>query len=160
VNIHTWRGSIGRLFDVRHRHHRWVGSVRPEYYGLLMFARAVPAGSRLLPVAEANPGQLRSWAVIAPHHSLRVVLINDNLTRGRWVLVRTAKAVGPAELERLETPSAYARSGVTLDGQSFGSRTTTGLLAGSPRVSLVRPRAGHYVVRLPPASAAVLTMNG
>jgi hypothetical protein len=160
VNIHTWRGSIGRLFDVRHRHHRWVGSVRPEYYGLLMFARAVPPGSRLLPVAEANPGQLRSWALIAPHHSLRVVLINDGLSRGRWVTVRPGKAVAPAELERLETPSAYARSGVTLGGQSFGAKTTTGLLAGSPRVTVVRPSAGQYVVHLAPASAALLTVTG
>jgi hypothetical protein len=160
VNIHTWRGSAGKLFDVHDRQSRWVGSVRPEYYGLLMFARAVPPGSRLLPVIRANPEQVRSWAVMAPHRSLRVVLINDNLTRGRWVIVRPPTPGSGALLERLDAPSAYARKGVTLAGQSVGPRTTTGLLAGSPRVTLLRPAAGEYVVRLPPASAALLTLAG
>jgi hypothetical protein len=160
VNIHTWRGSAGKLFDVHLRQDRWVGSVRPEYYGLLMFARAAPPGSRLLPVVRVNRGQLRSWAVLAPHRSLRVVLINDNLTRARWVIVRPPIASGEAQLERLDTPGAHARKGITLGGQSVGPRTTTGLLAGSPGVTLLTPVAGEYVVRLPPASAALLTLGG
>jgi hypothetical protein len=159
VNIHTWRGSAGKLFDVHLRHGRWVGSVRPEYYGLLMFARAAPPGSRLLPVVRVNRGQVRSWAVLAPDRSLRVVLINDNLTRGRWVIVRPPMALGQAQLERLDTPGAYARTGVTLGGQTVGPRTTTGLLAGSRGVTLVAPVAGEYIVRLPPASAALLTLG-
>jgi hypothetical protein len=159
VNIHTWRGSAGKLFDVHLRHGRWVGSVRPEYYGLLMFARAAPPGSRLLSVVRLNRGQVRSWAVLAPDRSLRVVLINDNLTRGRWVIVRPPTALGQAQLERLDTPGAYARTGVTLGGQTVGPRTTTGLLAGSRGVTLVAPVAGEYIVRLPPASAALLTLG-
>ena len=163
VNVHTWRGSIGRLFDIHyrhHRHHRWVGSVRPEYYGLLMFAQAAPPGSRLLPVVQSNPGQVRSWALITPHRRLHVVLINDDLRHGRWVIVRPSTAGAPGRLERLEAPSAFARSGVTFAGQSFGARTTTGLLAGAPRVSVLRPSGGQYLVRLPPASAALLTVGG
>ncbi len=160
VNIHTWRGSEGRLFDVTHRHRRWVATVRPEYYGLLMFARAAPPGSRLVPVVQANPGQVRSWAVLAPHHGMRVVLINDDLDHGRWVIVRPPTPAGRAELERLEAPSAYARDGITLAGQSFGRRTTTGRLAGAPYVTVLRPSRGQYVVRLPPTSAALLTFPG
>ena len=165
VNIHTWRGSAGKLFDVHHRHGRWVGYVRPEYYGLLMFARAVAPGSRLLPVLQANPGQLRSWAVLAPHRRLRVVLINDNLRDGRWVIVRPPAALTSAPLrgaviERLDAPSAYARTGITLAGQSFEPRTHTGLPAGPPHLTLLAPVGGEYIVRLPPASAALLTLAG
>ena len=160
MNIHTWRGSAGKLFDVHLRQGRWVGSVRPEYYGLLMFAQAAPPGSRLLPVVRVNRGQLRSRAVLDPHRSLRVVLINDNMTRARWVIVRPPMASGEAQLERLDTPGAHARKGITLGGQSVGPRTTTGLLAGSPGVTLVQPVAGEYVVRLAPASAALLTLAG
>jgi hypothetical protein len=159
VNVHTWRGSEGRLFDVRRHHHHWVATVRPEYYGLLMFARAAPPGSRLVPVVQANPGQVRAWAVLAPHHSLRVVLINDNLHHGRWAVVQPPAGWGRAGLERLEAPSAYARDGITLAGQSFGARTTTGLLSGTPRVTRPRPSAKTYVVRLPAASAALLTFQ-
>ena len=160
VNIHTWRGSIGRLFDIRHRRRRWIASVRPEYYGLLMFARAAPPGSRLLPVAQVNPGQVRSWAVLAPHRRLHVVLINDDLHHARWVIVRVPAASGRAQVERLSAPSAYARSGVTLAGQTFGALTTTGLLAGAAHAATVGAVRGDYAVRLPPASAALLMFPG
>lgn len=158
VNIHTWRGSAGKLFDMHYRHGRWVGTVQPEYYGMLMFVQAAPPGSRLLSTGHANVGPLRSWAVLAPDHSTRVVLINDSIKHTRWVLVRPPRAVGRARLERLEAPSAYARKGLTLGGQSFGRRTTTGRLAGSRRITLLEPSAGGYTVRLPAASAALLTI--
>jgi len=159
VNIHTWKGSAGKLFDMHYRHGRWVGTVQPEYYGMLMFVEAAPPGSRLLSTGRANVGPLRSWAVLAPDHSIRVVVINDSLEHTRWVLVRPPRAVGRAELERLEAPSAYARKGVTLGGQSFGRRTVTGRLAGPRRVSVVQPSAGGYTVRVPAASAAMLTIR-
>ena len=158
VNIHTWRHSDGKLFDFHHVGGRWVGAVRPEYYGLLLFARAAPAGSRLLPTEQPTAGPVQSWAVLAPDGNTHVVLINDSLTHVRWVLVRPPVPGGPAELERLEAPSAYARTGVTLAGQSFGDRTTTGLLTGRARATLILPSAGAYLVRLPAASGALLTI--
>jgi hypothetical protein len=159
VNVHTWRGSAGKLFDIRRRHRRWVAQVAPEYYGLLMFARAVPPRSRLVPVTQTSAGQVHAWGVLAPDHSERVVLINDDVRSARWVVVRPPSATGQAQLARLVAPSAYARGGVTLAGQSFGTKTTTGLLDGRLRVSPVRPSAGQYVVRLPAASAAVLAFR-
>ncbi|HTT28035.1 MAG TPA: glycosyl hydrolase family 79 C-terminal domain-containing protein [Solirubrobacteraceae bacterium] len=159
VNIHTWRGSAGKLFDMHYRHGRWVGSVQPEYYGLLMFVQAAPPGSRLLTTKGASAGPLRSWAVEAPDHSIRVVLINDGLKHTRWVLVRPPAPSRRATLERLEAPSAHARKGVTLSGQSFSRQTTTGRLAGSRDVTLLQPQDGDYTVRVPPASAVTLTIR-
>jgi hypothetical protein len=159
VNIHTWRGSDGKLFDMHYRHHRWVGSVQPEYYGMLMFARAAPPGSRLEPVTQSSAGRVRAWAVLAPGGSQRVVLINDDLRGARWVIVRPPAPSGRAELERLLAPSPYARSKVTLAGQSFSGRTTTGLLTGAPDVTVVRAQDGGYLVRMPAASAALLTFG-
>jgi len=158
VNIHTWKGSAGRLFDMHYRRGRWVGSVQPEYYGMLMFAQAALPGSRLLPTADRGGG-LRSWAVQAPDHSIRVVLINDGLKHTRWVLVRPPRPGRRAELERLEAPSAFARKGVTLGGRSFGPQTTTGRLAGPGGVSALRPSGGSYTVRVPAASAVMLTIR-
>ncbi len=89
-----------------------------------------------------------------------MVLINDNLHRARWVFVRApARPPRPVQLERLLAPSAYARSGITLGGQSFGRRTLTGALAGSAQVSLLQPRGRGYLVRVPAASAALLTLT-
>jgi hypothetical protein len=159
VNIHTWRGSAGKLFDMHYRHGRWVGTVQPEYYGMLMFAQAAPPGSRLLPTGRADVGPLRSWAVLAPDHSVHVVLVNDSLNHTRWVLVRPPRAGRRAVLQRLLAPSAYARTGVTLGGQSFGPKTVTGRLAGPRRVTVLRPSAGGYTVRVPAASAVMLTIR-
>ena len=158
VNIHTWRGSAGKLFDMHYRNGRWVGTVAPEYYGMLMFVQAAPPGSRLLSTGRASVGPVRSWAVLAPDHSVRVVLINDNLKRTRWVFVRPPVASRRAELERLEAPSAYSRTGITLAGQSFAPRTLTGRLAGTARLTVIPPTADGYLVRLPAASAALVTI--
>jgi hypothetical protein len=158
VNVHSWHHSYGELFDFHRGPHRWVGVVRPEYYGLLMFAQAAPPGSRLLAVGQSNTGQVQTWALRAPDGSTRVVLINDSLSDARSVLVHPPVAIRRAGLERLQAPSAYARSGVTLGGQSFGTRTTTGRLTGSPHLTPVRPSSGGYQVTVPAASAALLTI--
>jgi hypothetical protein len=160
VNVHTWRGSAGKLFGFSQKTDgRWASSVRPEYYGLLMFARAAPPGSRLLQTAPANGGQVQSWAMLAPDHTIRLVLINDSLTDVRSVRVRGAATAGRAKLERLQAPSADATDDVTLAGQSFGVETSTGVLPGHPRPSSLTPSAGEYAVTLPAASAALVTIR-
>ena len=42
VNIHTFPGARYGLFTFRRMGSEWSASVRPEYYGLLMFAQAAP----------------------------------------------------------------------------------------------------------------------
>jgi hypothetical protein len=48
---------------------------------------------------------------------------------------------------------------VTLGGQSYGTSTTTGLLAGPQRTRTVAPTDGEYMLRVPPATAALLTVG-
>src|SRR5207248_7226921 len=118
-----------------------------------------PPGSRLLAVANAASGGVHSWATRGRDGTIRVVLVNSGLrTRSLSAGVLGAR-FGRAVLERLGAPSAHARSGVTLAGQSFGPRTFTGLLAGSPRDSAISAVRGRFVVDLPPASAAMLLLS-
>jgi hypothetical protein len=50
VNVHVWPGAPpNQLFTFERQEGRWLGSVRPAYYALLMFTEAAPPGSRLLP---------------------------------------------------------------------------------------------------------------
>ncbi len=42
VNIHSYVGSPYSLFRFHDRRGAWRGLVYPEYYGMLMFARAAP----------------------------------------------------------------------------------------------------------------------
>jgi hypothetical protein len=72
--------------------------------------------------------------------------------------VRAAGATGAATLEYLRAPGVTAKTGVTIGGQSFGTATTTGLLSGHSSAVAVTAAHGAYVVTMPPASAAMLTL--
>jgi hypothetical protein len=159
VNVHTFPGGIYQPFRLREAGGRWRAGVRPEYYGLMLFARAAPAGARLLRVSGSPGAQLRPWVTRAPDGTIHAVLINDSLHRPENVALRIPGASGPAALERLRAPRVTSKTGVTLGGQSFGAQTTTGRLTG-PGVHLtVAPHAGSYLVRVPAASAAMLTLR-
>jgi len=59
----------------------------------------------------------------------------------------------------MKAPGLTATSGVTLAGQSYGSVTTTGRLVGRRQTVSLEPVRGRYLVSLPPASAALLTVR-
>jgi hypothetical protein len=159
VNIHTLPGSQYQPFVVTRANGSWRGRVEPEYYGMLMFSEAAPPGSRLLALSGSLGGQIRTWATRAPDGRVRVVLINDYTRKRRYVAVRIAGMSRPAALSRLWAPSIAATTHVTVGGQSFGPNTSTGLLPGQSRKIAVVPVAGRYAVRLPPATAAMLTFT-
>ena len=122
-----------------------------------MFARAAPPGSKLLSAVTTGNPAVRAWATVAPDGRTRLVLINDDIFHRHVVLVRTPGPAGAATLERVSAPSAYATSGVTLAGQSFGAETQTGTFRGPRHASSLKPSAGAYEVTLPAASAGMLT---
>jgi hypothetical protein len=157
VNIHTYPKAPYELFTFARRHGKWSGFVAPEYYGLLMFAQAAPAGAHLLRTSGAL-GNVRAWATRALDGTIHVVLINDYTAQPRTVDVQIAGAHGAAALERLRAPGITARTGVRIGGQSLGTATTTGLPGGRSGIVSVKPGSGGYVVRVPQASAAMLTL--
>ncbi len=157
VNFHTVPLAINELFSGDYSNRRWHSFVHPQYYGMMMFTQAAPAGSRLLRLLGAPGAGLHVWATRAPNGQVRVVLINEAARRSRTVTVRIQSGQGTATLERLEAPSIAAKSGVTLGGQSFGRSTYSGLLTGTPSTTSVTPAGDVYAVTLPPASAALLT---
>jgi hypothetical protein len=157
VNLHTFPGSANGLFDFSTAHGKPRASVHSLYYGALMFAQAAPAGSRLLRVVSGSKGPLRAWATRAPDHRIRILLVNDSLASSARAVVRTPVVPGPADLERLRASSAYATSGVTLGGKTFGAATSTGVL-GPPVPQTIAPHGGTYSVTLPAGSAGLLTL--
>ena len=158
VNLHTYSGATYELFGFKPFDGVWTASVKPQYYGMLLFAQAAPPRSRLLRVRGAG-GPLRAWATRGPDHRTRVVLINDDPRHARVLSVRVPGRTATAKLERLLAPRLGATAGVTLGGQSFGAATTTGRLAGTPQLTTVSPRGGAYRVSLPAGSAALVTVR-
>jgi len=161
VNIQTspFPGTPNELFTFRHQAGRWLASVRPEYYGLMMFADAAPPGSRFLQVTASSSGPVHSWATLTPNGQVHVVLINDSLKSARSVLVRPATPSASAALQRLQAPSPYATHEITLAGHSFDSPSATGALSGPSSIPVLKPAHGEYTVQVPAASAAVLTIS-
>jgi hypothetical protein len=157
VNIHTFPGATYQLFTFTHAGGTWSAFVEPEYYGLLLFARAAPSGARLLELSGGRGAHLKAWATRAPDGTIRVVLINET-ARPRLVAVAAPVPAGArATIERLQAPGVVAHGGVRLGGQSFGSATQTGQLAGAATLPTVTPIDGRYLVRVPGSSVAMVT---
>jgi hypothetical protein len=158
VNVQSSTGPTQDLFSIKHGPGGWRVAVWPEYYGLLLFARAAPPGSRLIPFSTPAPAPIHAWATEARDGTVRVVLINAG--PGQRSLALGAGAGGrPASLERLLAPDVRAQEGVTLGGRSFGAWITTGQLAGTPSQLTIQPSQGRYAVKLPGHSAALLTIS-
>ena len=161
INIHTFPGARYQLFTVSRSHGRWQSVVEPEYYGLLMFARAAPPGSRLLAIQMPGAARraVKAWATRARDGTVRVVLINEAADQRIVDLRAPATHSSSAWLEQLLAPSLTAREGVTLGGRSFGVQTDTGSLVGRSRIRTLTAIKREYVVTLPPDSAVMLTFN-
>jgi hypothetical protein len=158
VNVQTAPGSWNELFGVSQSKAGWQAAVYPAYYGLMMFAQAAPPGSRLLALSGVPGPAVHVWATRASDGTVRVALINDSTSQSRVVTVGVPPNTTTGTLERLQAPSASATQGVTLNGESFGAQTSTGLLAGPSGLTYVKPGAGGYTVTLGAASAALLTL--
>jgi hypothetical protein len=159
VNIHTFPGARYGLFTFQRAGAGWAAFVRPEYYGLLMFAQAAPPGARLLSVTRMGTPEVRAWATRGADGTTRLVLINDDVRHSHVVSVRLPEQARIVTLERLTAPSAWARRGVALGGRSYGAQTQTGNLAGAQLSQQLTAGPGGYLVTLPAASAATLTIS-
>ncbi|MGZ4332246.1 MAG: glycosyl hydrolase family 79 C-terminal domain-containing protein, partial [Solirubrobacteraceae bacterium] len=158
VNIHTFPGAGYELFTMRHSGSGWSVAIAPEYYGLLLFGRAAPSGSVLLPQSGDSTGAVKVWSTLARDHRVRVLIINKDLRHGHTVAVRIPGAHSAAELERLAAPAASGTRGITLAGQSFAAESMTGRLRGERRTTEIDPDGSTYTVVLSAASAALLTV--
>ena len=158
VNIQTVPGGVQEIFGpVAGDGGSMV--VHPEFYGMMMFAQAAPAGSRLITIPARLPSGVHLWATRATDGTVHVVLINDNFSKPATVNVPLSSPAGPATLVALRAPHIGATSGVTLGGRTFGAATTTGLLPPY-QLQSVSASGGRYSVRVPPATAIMLTVPG
>jgi hypothetical protein len=99
------------------------------------------------------------WATKTSTGEIHVVLINKDQKHSYQVSLHIPGTISPASLGWLKAPRVTSTSGVTLDGQTFGSNTNSGVLSGTVQHTTVSPSllTGNYTVTVPAASAAVLT---
>ena len=158
VNINTVPGTINEVIGPATAAGGGGMRVHPEYYGMMMFAQAAPAGSRLLKLGTQAPRGVKVWATRARDGVIHVVVINKRQTGSQFLRLRVAGAHGVAAIEQLRAPSLHSTAGVTLGGQTFGTETSTGVLAGPADHQTVQASGGGYPVTVPAASATMLTI--
>jgi Glycosyl hydrolase family 79 C-terminal beta domain len=156
VNFHTWTGAwYAPVYFGAHANPATV--VRPLLYGMLLFDRAVQNGARLLRVTQLRNDPVKVWATRDLAKTVRVAVINKDTRRPTVVALKLPGGLGAGRLERLAAPSLDARVGVTFAGQSFERGAFDGRLHGASRGTRVKRRGRIYKLRLPAASAALLT---
>jgi hypothetical protein len=137
--------------------------VKPPFYGLLFFQRAVTAGARITRVAHAGPAAVKAYHVAVGRES-RTILVNKSPREPVALEVRLVVPAGTTgRLMRLAAPddSITARTGITLAGVHYDA--WGGVPNGEPTEEVV-PDAGaaaggtrRFRLSLSPASAAMLT---
>ena len=162
VNFHMDTDDVygAFLFNVNNAAKPYIYSinvVRPEYYGLLFFQQAAPAGSKLLPVRLRTSADLKAWATIGPDKTVRVSLINKDRNTNGTVTINLG-GYGAGTLARLIAPLYQSKTGVTFGGQTFDG-SPDGTAQGTSAYEIVLPLDGIYSIQMPRASAALLTVS-
>ncbi len=165
VNIQDFNSSRYEPFSFARVDGKWVAQVKPMYYGMLLFSRAAPAGSKLLAVNSSGADSVRAWAAQTPVGSSAkgaktVTLINDNTTHAETVKIKVPGTSGGTLLRMLASGGVRAKTGISIAGLSYADTTSTGQLQGTLKSAAISPGAdGAYQVSLPPASAVLLTLS-
>jgi hypothetical protein len=126
ADVHTWRGAAYAPFAVARS--RIVA--RPPLAGMLAFARAAPAGSRLVAVHARGGDGLRAWATVDHAGTVRVALLAPRAAR---VTIRGRVARGCANVWR--SPPQPHRPPCA---RATGGRATVALPARSMAVVTLR----------------------
>jgi hypothetical protein len=157
LNFHTWTGAWYAPISFIPSPTGPVTKVRPLLYGMLLFDRTVPNGARLLRVTQRRADTLKVWATRDVTGTVRVAVINKDPRRSQLVRLELPRGLRSGRIERLAAPSLAAQSGVTFAGQSFESGAFDGKLHGAVRSTRAKGRGSTYELRVPAASASLLT---
>ncbi|HWD85350.1 MAG TPA: hypothetical protein VG321_06340 [Solirubrobacteraceae bacterium] len=155
VNFHDVPGEWQGLINAKHTSSGWKVSVEPEYYGLMMFAQAAPAGSHLLHIAGTPASGVDVWAARTPSGKINVIVVNRTRNRHTVKLGVDGSKDAPGTIIRLRSTGLYAKS-ATLGAQKIAS---DGNLSGKSGASTVSPNGGAYSVVAPGYSATELSFG-
>jgi len=125
----------------------------PEYYGLLAFAQAAK-GVQLSLALDAGGINLTAYAT-QENATLRLVVINKDMSRDASVTISNLGGAEPASVMRLNAPSLTANTAITLGGASVGDG---GKWRGG-KSEPVKPARGKALLDVPAGSAALVTFS-
>ena len=127
-------------------------AVQPDFYGLLLVRHVV--GGRWLAVTSEPPSPLRTFGLLMPDGSVRVVLVNPRASTSD-VVIHAAGRRAVTQVVRLTGPSLGATSGTRLDGAAVSADGTWKPVTDRR----VRTVVGGVRVDVAPWSAAVVSLS-
>ncbi|MGA2610370.1 MAG: glycosyl hydrolase family 79 C-terminal domain-containing protein [Terriglobia bacterium] len=151
VNPGGFISSYSPIGDDEHGNY----SAKPLYYGMLAFAQA-SRGRRVNVQYDAGDMNVKAYAVLGEDRRLSVTMINKEASRGAEVSIVGTRAFAAGSLLRLAAPSLESKSEVTLGGSVVAA---DGQWKARRREQLAT-RRGEWVISLPAASAAFVTLGG
>ncbi|MGA9800069.1 MAG: glycosyl hydrolase family 79 C-terminal domain-containing protein [Terriglobales bacterium] len=152
VNQRGFISSYSPIGDDEQGHY-WAA---PEYYGMLAFAQ--PGAGRIVgSTIDAGDKNIKVYATEPDPNHMVLTLINKEPSYDAAIVIDPGahKSLRKGSLVRLSGPSLESKSGVTLGGASVSP-------AGSwkpAQTEEVAGSRGRFPVRVPAASAAVVTLR-
>jgi hypothetical protein len=131
-----------------------VVGARPEYYGMLLFAKA-GQGSVYTTTGSLTTPNFSAYAVGASGATTSVVLSNKDATTTVRATVDVGAALTSAQATRLSGPSLSATSGVTLGGVAI--EADGGFTPNAPETLAIA--GSTFEVYVPPASAVLVAVH-
>jgi hypothetical protein len=165
MNLHTGSASTS-VPDQSYNAFYVNGSqvtVRPSYYGMLLFARAIQSSASLLTntIQQDSTQNVKVWATLDSKRVARVLVLEKDLTTGTQIvdidLGSTATSAGRT-YALTDAQGVTATTGVSLAGQTYDG-TTTGLPVGALTTSSITSSGGKYRLTVPNGSALLLEVQ-
>jgi hypothetical protein len=163
----NWQSSyLGGAYDL-FQFHVWqknglnqytLATVRPLFYGLLMFARAAGNNSKLLTADTNTTSNVKVWATLDENGDAHVVIINKEPTASGNVQF-TLPGFTHGTATSLSASGGYlATTGVTFGGQTFDN-SVDGSLQGTAVTESLTPSGDTWTVSVKPASAVLVDLK-
>lgn len=131
---------------------------QPEWYALLLTRSLI--GDRALPTTISAIGSpdLVAAGFLAPDHSIRVVLVNDEAqgTSPLALRLNVGAGMGGAQILPLSAPSPSATDGVLLAGRTVAA---DGSWRAPAKLPSLATHAGILTLELAPGSAELVSVN-
>lgn len=156
VNIETGVNQLGFIssYSPIAKNERGNYAAKPDYYGMLAFARAA-RGQKLTMRYEAADVNLSAYAVLEDRGGTTVTLINKDTSRSVDANISLDQRVHEAHVLRLQAPSLQSKTGAVLGG----ARVRHDGLWSSGRTEPLQHDAMTCRVSVPAGSAALVALG-
>jgi hypothetical protein len=152
VNMHGGGSQAG--YQPIADHSGAVIEVRPEYYGLLLFALAGP-GTLLKTQLAAGTVDVTAYAVRIQSGGLNLILVNKDSIQNLTITIETNQPIHTATMQTMTGPGLDATSGVTIQGATVDNDGN--FAPESP--DLLAAVGTQTTCSIPPLSAVLITIT-